>query len=100
MLAQTTVEKPLKQGWVLKKAGSGFLAQWKQKYIVLVPQREGLELCVYDQRDTSLPPKHRIKLSEARVDTQTKTLGTFKFLKKGATPFTIFANTRKVVALT
>ncbi|KAI8911121.1 translation initiation factor eIF3 subunit 135-domain-containing protein, partial [Gorgonomyces haynaldii] len=93
MLSQDA--KPIKQGWVLKKAGSGFLAQWKTKYLVLCPYRDSdLQLLVFDQRDTSKPPKHRIILSEARIDAHGQ-MGAFKLLAKGATPFTISGNGRK-----
>lgn len=88
-------QKPVKQGWMLKKAGTGLLAPWKQKYVVVAARRDtdDMQLLIYDQRDISNPPKHRLILSDCRVDAIETS---FKRLKKGAVPFTVHANSRKV----
>ncbi|KAI8913757.1 translation initiation factor eIF3 subunit 135-domain-containing protein [Powellomyces hirtus] len=88
---------PLKQGWVLKKGGSGFLAHWRLKYLVLAGGSEytkgDARLLVYDQVDQSRPPKHEIWLRDATVDilVGNKTSG----VKKGAAPFIVSDRKRK-----
>lgn len=71
------------------------MSSWKPKYLVLAPFRDtstDLQLLIYDQRDLSNPPKHRIVLADARIDSK---VSSFKWLSKGAIPFVIVANTRK-----
>ncbi|KAI8816801.1 translation initiation factor eIF3 subunit 135-domain-containing protein [Fimicolochytrium jonesii] len=88
---------PLKQGWVLKKGGSGFLAHWRLKYLVLVgsPDSYGspMKLLVYDQVDQSRPPKHEIALRDASVDELAGPK--VASVKKGAAPFLIVDKKRK-----
>lgn len=89
-------QKPIKQGWLLKKAGTGLIAPWRSKFVVITASRDtdgDHEILVYDQRDLSFAPKHKILLSECSIDVPKKT---FSRLKKGAVPFAVFANSRKV----
>ncbi|KAJ3332136.1 hypothetical protein HDU76_001170 [Blyttiomyces sp. JEL0837] len=98
----------IKQGWMLKRAGSGLLAQWRLKYMILcmiqvVPNSTAgkVVLQVYDQVDQSMPPKHEIFLHEAEIEvkegeaTVPTTAGMAGFGKKGICPFTIFTRHRK-----
>jgi hypothetical protein len=85
--------RPLKQGWILKKAGSGILAQWKPKYIVLQQTQHGFALFLFDNRDQTKKPKHEIMIHDMRIDTKS---GRFAFLSRSAVPFTIYTHSRKV----
>ncbi|KAJ3010407.1 hypothetical protein HKX48_007407, partial [Thoreauomyces humboldtii] len=97
MLADNPIVHPLKQGWVLKKGGSGFLSHWRLKYLVLRPSETtgiaGARLLVYDQIDQTKPPKHEILLKETTVDVLVgnKAGG----VKKGAAPFIVSDRKRK-----
>ncbi|KAI8925077.1 hypothetical protein BC831DRAFT_512763, partial [Entophlyctis helioformis] len=117
-IASLTTSKPVKQGWVLKKAGSGLFAHWRQKYLVLsldtstsrqasvspasATAGPAYVLSIYDDRDLSKPPKHEIVVADMRVDTgdgvNTKTGASasgFSGLRKGTVPFVLFSNKRK-----
>lgn len=87
-----------KQGWILKKGGTGLLAPWKQKYLILRPRSvapgAALVLHVNDKRDVSLAPKHEISAGDLRVDILPPT--NFTMLPKGAVAFTITTSHRKV----
>ena len=94
-------DQPIKQGWVLKKSGSGFFSLWRQKYLVLrlessrsgrIDPNAGYLLQIYDDRDHSKPPKHEILVSDIRVDPSAKPVG----LRKGAAPFVVYSHKRKV----
>ncbi|KAI8588718.1 hypothetical protein BDZ88DRAFT_177724 [Geranomyces variabilis] len=94
MLASNTSTQTLKQGWVFKKGGSGFLSHWRLKYVVLSETNSGeAKLLVYDQVDQSRPPKHEIWLHGATIDvlTGSKTGGS----KKGSAPFVVADRKRK-----
>ncbi|KAL2918972.1 hypothetical protein HK105_201242 [Polyrhizophydium stewartii] len=92
-------------GWVLKKAGSGLFAQWRQKYLVLtrdasrsgrVDPAGGLVLFIYDDRDLSKSPKHEILVSDMRVDPAAGGTGvSAAMLRKMAPPFVVYSNKRK-----
>lgn len=85
-------EKVVKQGWFLKKGGTGLLATWKPKFILLVALQDGHSLYIYDDRDVSKNPKHEINLSEIRIDS--KTMHYF-LLPKGAVAFKLWTANRK-----
>jgi hypothetical protein len=87
-------KQTVKQGWMLKKAGSGLLASWKPKYLKVVQDKNSNEhiLMIFDQRDTTKSAKHACKTSDIKI---TSDNGAFKRLKRGACPFTLFANSRK-----
>ncbi|KAJ3161299.1 hypothetical protein HDU86_007081 [Geranomyces michiganensis] len=94
MLASNTLTQTLKQGWVYKKGGSGFLSHWRLKYLVLSETSAGeAKLLVYDQVDQSRPAKHEIWLHGAIIDvlTGSKTNGS----KKGSAPFIVADRKRK-----
>ncbi|KAJ3236306.1 hypothetical protein HDU81_010895 [Chytriomyces hyalinus] len=110
--------RPVKQGWMLKKAGRGVFAQWKLKYMILATPSTFTAslspvLLVYDQCDQSKPPKYEINLSEADIDVpglsangsggSARALkanvacaaGAAGFGKKGFCPFVVYARQRK-----
>ncbi|KAJ3218376.1 hypothetical protein HDU67_005925 [Dinochytrium kinnereticum] len=76
--------KTVKQGWILKKAGSGFLSPWRLKYVVLSLHPLSGEksllgkttdtvggrgmLQIFDQCDQSRPAKHEIWLDESEIE--------------------------------
>jgi hypothetical protein len=84
--------KVVRQGWILKKSRAGIFSQWKTKYLMLVETSRGGILRVYDNRE-NLKPKHEIPLNGIRIECKNSK---FKFLHKGAVPFTIYFNNRKV----
>ncbi|KAI8825463.1 translation initiation factor eIF3 subunit 135-domain-containing protein [Chytriomyces cf. hyalinus JEL632] len=113
--------RPVKQGWMLKKAGRGVFAQWKLKYMILATPASftaslSTVLLVYDQCDQSKPPKYEINLSEADIDVPGMSAngsgsstaaaralkanvacaaGAAGFGKKGFCPFVVYARQRK-----
>lgn len=69
---------PIKQGFVYKRGGSGLLAHWKLKYLILSSSSNNpnlVTLQIYDKRDQSEPPKHEIKLQDAAVEVVLPQLG-------------------------
>ncbi|KAI9353876.1 hypothetical protein BDR26DRAFT_929090 [Obelidium mucronatum] len=98
-----TKEITLKQGWMLKKAGTGVFAQWKLKYLVLtVNLKNQPSLKVFDQCDQSKPPKYLIELKDAALelvpakkDGVAVAAGAAGFGKKGFVPFIVYARQRK-----
>ncbi|KAJ3198191.1 hypothetical protein HDU82_001276 [Entophlyctis luteolus] len=107
MLAGTNTsthrETTLRQGWMLKKAGSGIFAQWKLKYFVLVsasPQT-GAILRVFEQCDQSRSAKYTIELKDAAIEIMAQVkdkpsaAGAAGFGKKGFCPFIVYAKQRK-----
>ncbi|KAJ3409346.1 hypothetical protein HDV05_004470, partial [Chytridiales sp. JEL 0842] len=104
----THVDRPLKQGWILKKRGSSRLvSQWAPKYLVLLQSMNGNSassklrplLQVFDQCDQSKPPKHLIFLDEAEIELQPDDANVESALinigKRGYSPFTIYSQKRK-----
>jgi hypothetical protein len=85
-------QKPIKQGWILKKGGAGLFAQWKPKFISMVPKFKGYSLLVYDDRDQTKKPKHDIPVQEVRIEVKP---AKFALLSRGAVPFTLYAKGRK-----
>ncbi|KAJ3314956.1 hypothetical protein HDV04_004756 [Boothiomyces sp. JEL0838] len=92
MLSTTQNYKPIKQGWIQKKGGSGLLAIWRSKYLVLVPLPKGVVLWIYDDIDQTKLPKHELLVHDIKIDTQPQK---YSRLSKSAVPFTIFCNNRK-----
>ncbi|KAJ3261190.1 hypothetical protein HK103_006499 [Boothiomyces macroporosus] len=92
MLSTTQNYKPIKQGWIQKKGGSGLLAIWRSKYLVLVPLPKGVVLWIYDDIDQTKLPKHELLVHDIKIDTQPQK---YSRLSKSAVPFTIFCNSRK-----
>jgi hypothetical protein len=109
--------RPVRQGWILKRAGSAFLAQWRLKYIVLTvlqtssKNRDDDEagvaqiktkayLQIFDQIDQSKPPKHEIHLDAAQIevigDDGMRSNVFSSMWRKGAYPFTIHTPFRRV----
>jgi hypothetical protein len=80
----------LKQGWILKKGGSGLLAKWRLKYMVLTLEQDAI-LSIYDEHDPSKLPKHEIHTRFIRIDPQDSLAST-----KRMDPFTVFSKSRKV----
>ncbi|KAJ3019310.1 UNVERIFIED_CONTAM: hypothetical protein HDU68_010726 [Siphonaria sp. JEL0065] len=99
----STKEITLKQGWMLKKAGSGVFAQWKLKYLVLtVNLNHQATLKIFELCDQSKPPKYIIELRDAALEmVPTKkegvavSAGAAGFGKKGFVPFIVYARQRK-----
>ncbi|KAJ1345340.1 hypothetical protein BSLG_000853 [Batrachochytrium salamandrivorans] len=102
-------KRTIKQGWILKKAGSGVFAKWRKKFLVLSldTTRTGLKgqdaryvLFLYEDRDMSKPPKHEIEVSDLRIDSTGNGAGlgssVSSGLKKHTAPFIIYSNKRKV----
>ncbi|KAJ1566252.1 hypothetical protein HK405_010551, partial [Cladochytrium tenue] len=70
----------IKEGWLLKKAGSGLLAPWRQKYAVLLAPADvrgrpipSPQHCLLQLHDThcdraSQPPKHLLTLGDCRIE--------------------------------
>ncbi|KAI8614375.1 translation initiation factor eIF3 subunit 135-domain-containing protein [Chytriomyces sp. MP71] len=96
--------RPIKQGWILKKAGSGVFAQYKLKYLVLATSPSSSCLLVFEQCDQSRPAKYTIDLSEADVEVPVPAkrngngpvaAGAAGFGKKGFGPFILYARQRK-----
>ena len=85
--------RPLKQGWILKKGGSGVLAPWRPKYLALVAQGGKLTLNLYDSIDNTAA-KHEIDTSNMRIEV--KPAKGFALLSRNAVPFTIYTRSRKV----
>lgn len=87
--------KPIKQGWVLKKSGSGMLAPWRPKYLVIVQGLNGgsKKLQIFDNLQQT-NPKHLLDLNHIRVEV--KSGGSFGLLSKNAVAFTIYTQSRKV----
>ncbi|KAH6561962.1 hypothetical protein BASA62_009480 [Batrachochytrium salamandrivorans] len=101
-------KRTIKQGWILKKAGSGVFAKWRKKFLVLSldTTRTGLKgqdaryvLFLYEDRDMSKPPKHEIEVSDLRIDSTGNGAGlgssVSSGLKKHTAPFIIYSNKRK-----
>eukprot|EP00842_Homolaphlyctis_polyrhiza_P006627 jgi/Hompol1/6966/HPOL_000869-RA len=96
--------KPIKQGWVLKKASSGLFTPWREKYLVLtldasrsgrIDPNAGYVLFIHDSRDLSKPPKHELLVDDLRVDLSASNATTLTGLRKSAFPFVLISNKRK-----
>jgi hypothetical protein len=59
--------KPIKQGWVLKKSRLKFFPVWKPKYAVLTTRDASLTLLIFDQCDQSKPPRYTIPLKDVPI---------------------------------
>ncbi|KAJ3192337.1 hypothetical protein HK101_006708, partial [Irineochytrium annulatum] len=117
-LISASAPRIVKQGWILKRAGSGFLSQWRLKYVVimLVPSGRppvpggggGMNmrpvLRLFDQCDQSRPAKHEVMLDECEVDVGEEGVesgggdaggGVGGIGKKPVAPFTVYARNRK-----
>ncbi|KAJ3075860.1 hypothetical protein HDU98_006631 [Podochytrium sp. JEL0797] len=101
----STKELVLKQGWMLKKAGTGVFAQWKLKYLVLAVNLDSQStLKVFDQCDQSKPPKYTVDLKDSAALEMVKVkregvavaAGAAGFGKKGFLPFILYAKQRKI----
>ncbi len=91
-VASSKNRKPIKQGWVFKKAGSGLLSPWRPKYLTLSSGARGLVLHLYDNLEDSRP-KHEIIVDTMRLEHGASKFG---LLSKNAVAFTLTSNTRKV----
>ena len=81
----------MKQGWLLKKAGSGIFSPWRIKFIELENTSRGSCLLVFNSRE-QLHPKHEILLENVKIDR----VGTsWTLLKRGCIPFTLICSNRK-----
>lgn len=58
----------IKQGYLNKKGGSGFIAKWRLKFISIVREGGSVVLNVHDKRNQSIPPKHRVILQESHLE--------------------------------
>ena len=83
---------PFKQGWILKKGGSGLLSKWRTKFMILSSHNNHPILQLFDERDPSKSPKHELHVSQIRIDSNPSV----NVLKKGASPFIVLSKTRKV----
>ena len=89
----SNIQKPIKQGWILKKGGTGVLAPWRPKYLGLFQGPGGkLTLNVYDNIDQP-NPKHEIDTTNMRIEIKSVK---FALLSRNAVPFTIYTRSRKV----
>ena len=84
-------KRVMKQGWLLKKAGSGMFSPWRTKFIELISTSRGSCLRVFDSRE-QLHPKHEIMLDNVSID---RMGSTWRLLKKSAVPFTLICSNRK-----
>ncbi|KAJ3097235.1 hypothetical protein HDU97_005059 [Phlyctochytrium planicorne] len=110
--------KTLKQGWILKRAGSGFLSPWRLKYVTItffpssppVAPAEGggsnaasmgrVLLQISDQVGSTKPPKHEIWLDESTIGEDLAASSSAGMSagvggRKPVKPFVICSNQRK-----
>jgi hypothetical protein len=86
--------RPLKQGWILKKGGSGLFATWKPKYLQVIQVKGELLLQIYDNLDSiGSRPKHEIDLKSIQTE---KITSRYVMLSRNAVPFCIYTRSRKV----
>lgn len=62
----------IKQGYLNKRGGSGFLARWRLKFVSLSLESTQAVLSIHDKR--SQAPKHRIPLNATHVEIPTKNI--------------------------
>lgn len=92
-MLQEKDKRAVKQGWILKKGGSGLLAPWRSKYLMLTTSSSSLILEIYDNLDQG-KPKHTLRVSTVKIEPSAK----FTMLSRNSVAFIISTSTRKVIS--